>query len=46
MRFWQSDRPGWSQPEAWENMQSVLLAMGSLAAPIDLDAAYSNEFIP
>ncbi|OGO08732.1 MAG: hypothetical protein A2Z66_04630 [Chloroflexi bacterium RBG_13_66_10] len=46
MRFWESDRPGWSQPEAWENMQAVLLAMGSLESPIDLDAAYSNDFIP
>jgi NitT/TauT family transport system substrate-binding protein len=44
--FWRSERPGYSDPAAWENMQQVLLAMGSLEAPIDILSAYSNEFIP
>lgn len=44
--FWRAERPGFSEPAAWENMQQVLLAMGSLEAPIDILSAYSNEFIP
>jgi NitT/TauT family transport system substrate-binding protein len=44
--FWEADRPGYSEPQAWENMQEVLLAMGLLETALDLEAAYSNEFIP
>lgn len=44
--FWQAERPGYSQPAAWENMQSVLLNMGLLSAPQELDKAFTNQFIP
>lgn len=44
--FWRAERLGFSQPAAWENMQSVLLEMGLLAEPLDLDAAYTNQFVP
>jgi NitT/TauT family transport system substrate-binding protein len=43
--FWKTSRPGYSKPEAWENMQQVLLDMGMLTQPLDLPKAYSNEFI-
>ncbi|NOH12959.1 MAG: ABC transporter substrate-binding protein [Chloroflexi bacterium] len=43
--FWVADMLGYSQPEAWENMQDVLLDMGLLNEPLDLDAAYTNEFV-
>jgi NitT/TauT family transport system substrate-binding protein len=45
IEFWKTDRPGYSQPEAWENMQAVLLDMGLLSQPIDLSQAYSNAFV-
>ncbi len=35
MGFWRSDRPGYSDPEAWQNMQLVLLDMGLLTSPLD-----------
>lgn len=44
--FWESEKTGYSEPEAWENMQDVLLAMGLLDEPLDLEAAFTNEFIP
>jgi NitT/TauT family transport system substrate-binding protein len=44
--FWESDRLGISDKAAWENMQSVLLDMGLLPASLDLDAAFTNDFIP
>ena len=45
LEFWKTDRPGYSQPEAWENMEKVLLDMKMLNQPLELDKAYSNEFI-
>jgi len=43
--LWQVDPPGFSDPAAWENMQSVLLDMSLLEAPVDLDQAFTNDFI-
>jgi NitT/TauT family transport system substrate-binding protein len=44
LEFWKTDKPGYSKPEAWENMQKVLLDMGMLDQPLDLNKAYSNAF--
>ncbi|MCJ7513084.1 MAG: ABC transporter substrate-binding protein [Anaerolineales bacterium] len=46
IEFWRSERPGWSEPEAWQNMQAVLLQTGLLKAPVALEQAYSNDFLP
>ncbi len=43
--FWQADVLGYSDPEAWENMQRVLLNMGLLTEPLDLEEAFTNQFI-
>lgn len=45
IEFWQADQLGHSNPEAWENMQNVLLDMQLLTQPQDLRKAYTNEFI-
>jgi len=45
LEFWKADRLGETDPEAWENMQELLLDMGILDAPMDLSAAYTNEFV-
>lgn len=45
IEFWKADQLGFSERDAWENMQDVLLDMGLLAEPLDLDAAFTNEFI-
>jgi len=43
---WKTDRLGYSDPQAWENMQDVLLDMGLLTEKMDLTKAFTNEFIP
>ena len=46
MAFWDAERLGYSDPQAWENMQNTLLAMGLLSKPLELSEAYTNQFVP
>jgi NitT/TauT family transport system substrate-binding protein len=46
IELWKTDRPGYSDPQAWENMQNVLLDMGLLSEELDLQSAYSNDYLP
>ena len=43
--LWRTDAPGRSNPQAWTNMHDTLLQMGLLQSPIELERAFSNEFI-
>lgn len=43
--LWQADQLGHSDPQAWENMQDLLIDMGLYAMPLDLEQAYTNEFV-
>ncbi len=44
--LWQTDPLGYSRPDAWGNMQDLLLQMGLLTTPVDLGGAFSNDFLP
>lgn len=46
IEFWQAERIGFSDVEAWKNMQSTLLIMRLYTEPVDLNAAFTNEFLP
>jgi NitT/TauT family transport system substrate-binding protein len=44
--LWQLDQPGYSDPQAWKNMQDILLKMGLLKKSLDLSQAFSNAYLP
>ena len=46
IEFWKADRIGLSDPQAWSNMNDVLVKMGQLAAPLNVSKAFTNEFVP
>jgi NitT/TauT family transport system substrate-binding protein len=46
IEFWQAERIGFSDPQAWENMNDLLVKMELIPEPIDLSQAFTNEFIP
>lgn len=43
---WKADRLGYSDPQAWENMQDILREAGLITEKLDLSKAFTNEFIP
>jgi NitT/TauT family transport system substrate-binding protein len=46
IELWQTDQPGYSDPTGWDNMQEVLLNMGLLESPLNLEEAFTNDFLP
>lgn len=44
--LWKADQLGYSDPTAWQNTMQVLLDMGSLKQPLDINVAFSNDFLP
>lgn len=45
MDLWQVKEPGVSSASGWTNMQQLLLDIGMLSAPIELEKAYTNDFV-
>jgi len=45
LTFWEADPIGYSDPQAWYNMQEVLLDIGYLQASLDLSQAFTNLFV-
>jgi len=46
IRQWQLDPAGYSDPQAWNNMQDILLKMGLLKKSLDINQAFSNAYLP
>lgn len=46
IELWKADRLGYSDPQAWKNMQNILLEMKLVPAEMDLSKAFTNEFVP
>lgn len=46
IEFWGTERIGYSNPQAWENMNDLLVRMGQIPEPVDLSKAFTNDFVP
>jgi NitT/TauT family transport system substrate-binding protein len=44
--MWKADRLGYSDPQAWKNMQDILLEMNLITEKLDLNKAFTNQFVP
>ena len=45
IELWKNGKPGYSEPQAWENMQKVMQKMGLLTSAVDISTCFTNEFI-
>ena len=43
--MWETANPGISDKARWETTQSVLLNMGLITSPLDVEQAFTNEFV-
>lgn len=46
MAMWQTPQLGRSDPQAWANMEQILRDTNLLSVPLDVHAAYTNDFLP
>lgn len=46
IEFWKADRIGYANPQAWQNMNDLLVKMKQIPQPVDINKAFTNEFIP
>jgi NitT/TauT family transport system substrate-binding protein len=46
IEFWEAERIGFSDPQAWENMNELLVKMDLIPQPIELSKAFTNQFVP
>jgi NitT/TauT family transport system substrate-binding protein len=46
IELWKAKRLGFSDAQAWQNMQDTLLKMGLLEKPLEIDKTFTNEFLP
>lgn len=46
IELWETNRLGYSEPAGWINMQKVLLDMGLLTEPLNLEELFTNELLP
>jgi len=46
IELWEAERLGFSDAQAWQNMQDTLLKMSLLEEALDTNKAFTNDFVP
>ena len=46
IELWKADKLGYSNQDAWENMNNLLVKMNLLKKPLEIASMYSNDFLP
>jgi NitT/TauT family transport system substrate-binding protein len=46
LRYWQGERLGWSDLSSWQTMANVMQEAGLLSGPVEVEKAFTNEFLP
>jgi NitT/TauT family transport system substrate-binding protein len=46
VKLWEAEQTGLAELSSWELTQDTLLGMGFIDTPIDLQAAFTNDFLP
>jgi len=46
LEFWRADRPGYSDPAAWEASQKFMRQVGLIQSEVEVSKLFSNEFLP
>ena len=46
IEMWRADRLGYSDPAAWQNMNDLLVKAGLIPEAIEVEKAFTNEFVP
>jgi NitT/TauT family transport system substrate-binding protein len=46
IKLWDADQLGFGSLYSWELTQEILMTMDFVSTPIDLEAAYTNDFLP
>jgi NitT/TauT family transport system substrate-binding protein len=46
IEFWKAKQIGYSDPQAWQNMNDLLVKMGQIKSPLDVSQAFTNAFVP
>jgi NitT/TauT family transport system substrate-binding protein len=46
IELWKAEKIGYSDPQAWENMNDLLVKMDLIPKPVDLTKAFTNQYIP
>ncbi len=44
--YWQGERLGWSDPQAWQTTAEVMQEAGLLSGPVEWEKAFTNDFLP
>jgi len=46
LAYWRGEPLGWSDPTAWQNTMEVMQEAGLLSNPVEVEGAFTNDYLP